>query len=85
VRERVKLQPGLSVWSGRAGGTDCPSQYKSHLPGHSFPAKLGRMPCTLGPDLHDNAISLFHANTQPYQSSQPPSFTKYAAFKGTVA
>jgi hypothetical protein len=29
---------------GEAGGKDRPSQYKSLLPGHSPPAKLGRTP-----------------------------------------
>jgi hypothetical protein len=35
-----QLLPGQTVQSGKAGGTDRPSQYKSHLPGHN--AKLGR-------------------------------------------
>ena len=34
---------------GKAGGTDRPSQYKSHRPGHSLPTKLGRTPCRVSP------------------------------------
>ncbi len=32
------------VWSVKTGGTDRPSQYKSHQPGHSPLVQLGRTP-----------------------------------------
>ncbi len=39
-----QLLPGQTEEAVKAGGTDHPSQYKSHLPGHSTPTKLGRTP-----------------------------------------
>jgi hypothetical protein len=44
--EAEQLLPDLMVmvWSGRTGGTHRSSQYRSHLPGHSPPAKLGGTP-----------------------------------------
>jgi hypothetical protein len=44
-----QLLTGRTVQSGREGITGRPSQYKSHLPGHSLPAKLGRTPCWASP------------------------------------
>jgi hypothetical protein len=40
-----QLLPGQAIQSAKAGCTDRPSQYKSHLRGHSPPAKLGRTMC----------------------------------------
>ncbi len=40
---------GQAVRSGKSGGTDRPSRYKSHMLGHFTPAKLGRTPCRASP------------------------------------
>jgi hypothetical protein len=42
ARSCTTALPEQTVRSGKADGTDRPTQYKSHLPGHSPPAKLGR-------------------------------------------
>ncbi len=44
-----QLTPGQAVRSGKSGGTNRPSQYKSHLLGHFPQAKLERTPCRANP------------------------------------
>ncbi len=41
ARSWEAAHPEQTVWSDKPGGPHRPSQYKSHLPGHPFPAKLG--------------------------------------------